>query len=160
MATVRFRFNDPENSRRPGNKRVKRSKDFLVALKNAKSSTINLIDLGRVTDTLGWFELSSSSSGGRAYRAEIKQTVNCTCEFFNQKNTPCKHIFYLYLNVLNVCQSSHLLQQVYLTKNELLNIFYQKVLISNENIKLTNRAILQSTSTRLAVPPQENVSLK
>ena len=37
-------LNDPEDSRRPGNKRVKRSSDFLVALKNAKSSTMNLID--------------------------------------------------------------------------------------------------------------------
>ena len=55
-------------------------------------------------------------------------------------------------------ESSHLLQEVYLTINELLNIFHQKVPISNENIKLTN-AILQSTSTltRMAVPPQENV---
>ena len=65
------------------------------------------------------------------------------------------------MNVLYVCESSHLLQQVYLTKNELLNIFHQKVPISNENIKLTNRAILQSTSTltRMAIPPQENVPL-
>ena len=122
---------------------------------------MNLIDLGQVTDTSRWFELSSSCSRGRTYRVEIKETVNCTCEFFNQKNTPCKHILYVYLNVLNVCESSHLLQQVYLTKNELLNIFHQKVPISNENIKLTNRAILQSTSTltRMAVPPQENVPL-
>ena len=102
---------------------------------------MNLIDLGQVTDTSRWFELSSSSSRGRTYRVEIKETVNCTCEFFNQKNTPCKHILYVYLNVLNVCESSHLLQQVYLTKNELLNIFHQKVPISNENIKLTSRAI-------------------
>ena len=154
-------LNDPEDSGRPGNKRVRRSSDFLVALKNAKSSTMNLIELGQVTDTSRWFELSSSSSRGRTYRVEIKETVNCTCEFFNQKNAPCKHILYVYLNVLNVCESSHLLQQAYLTKNELLNIFNQKVPISNENIKLTNRAILQSTSTltRMAVPPQENVPL-
>ena len=57
-------LNDPENSRRPGNKRVKRSSDFLVALKNAKSSKVNLIDSGQVTDTSSWFELSSSSSRG------------------------------------------------------------------------------------------------
>ena len=45
--------------------------------------------------------------------------------------------------------------------NELLNIFHQKVPVSNENIKLTNRVILQpaSTLTRMAVPPQENVPL-
>ena len=45
--------------------------------------------------------------------------------------------------------------------NELLNIFHQKVPVSNENIKLTNRVILQPTSTltRMAVPPQENVPL-
>ena len=107
---------------------------------------MNLIDLGLVTDTSRWFELSSSSSRGRIYRVEIKETVNCTCEFFNQKNTPCKHILYAYLNVLTVCESSHLLQQLYLTKNELQKIFHQKVTISNESIKLTNRAILQSTS--------------
>ena len=82
-----------------------------------------------------------------------------TCKFFNQKNTPCKHILYVYLNVLNDCESSHLLQQVYLIKNELVNIFHQKVPVSNKNIKLTNRAILQSISTvtRMAVAPQENV---
>ena len=152
-------INDPEDSRWPGNKRVKRSSDFLVAFKNG--STMNLIDLGLVTDTSRWFELSSSSSRGRTYRVEIKETVNCTCEFFNQKNTPCKHILYAYLNVLTVCESSHLLQQLYLTKNELQKIFHQKVTISNESIKLTNRAILQSTSalTWMVVPPQENVLL-
>ena len=78
---------------------------------------MNLIDLGQVTYTSRWFELSNSSSRGRTYRVEIKETVNCTCEFFNRKNTPCKHILYVYLNVLNVSESSHLLQQVYLTKN-------------------------------------------
>ena len=103
-------LNDPEDSRRPGNKRVKRSSDFLVALKNAKSSTMNLIDLGQVTDSSRWFGLSSSVSRGRIYRVEIKETVNCTCEFFNKKNTACKHILYVYLNILNVCVSSHLLQ--------------------------------------------------
>ena len=150
-------LNHPEDSRRPRNKRLS---DFLVALQNTKNSTMNLIDLGQVTDTSRWFELSSSSSRGRTYKVEIKETVNCTCEFFNQKNTPCKHILYVHLNVLNVCESSYLLQQVCLTKNELLNIFHQKVPISNENIKLIN-AILQSTSTltRMAVPPQENVPL-
>ena len=154
-------INDSEDTRQPGNKRVKRSSAFLVDLKNAISSTMNLIDLGQVTNTSRWFELSISSSRGRTYRVEIKEAVNCTCEFFNQKNTPCKHILYVFLNVLNVCESSHLLQQVYLTKNELLNIFHHKVPISNENIKLTNRAILQSTSTltRIVLPPQENVPL-
>ena len=99
-------------------------------------------DLGQVTDTSRWFELSNSSSRERTYRVEIKETVNCQCELFNQKNIPCKHILYVYFNVLNVCESSHLLQKEYLTKNELLNVFHQKVPISNENIKLINRAIL------------------
>ena len=119
-------LNDPEDSGRPGNKRVKQLSDFLVALKNAKSRTMNLIDLGQVTDTSKWFELSSSSSRGRTYRVEIKETINCSCKFFNQSNTPCKHILYTYLNVLSVYESSHLLQQVYRTKNELLNILHQK----------------------------------
>ena len=50
-------INDPEESQRLGNKRVKRSRDFLVALKNTKSSTMNSIDLGHVTDTSRWLEL-------------------------------------------------------------------------------------------------------
>ena len=50
-------INDPEESQRLGNKRVKRSRDFLVALKNTKSSTMNSIDLGQVTDTSRWLEL-------------------------------------------------------------------------------------------------------
>ena len=57
--------NDPEDTRRPGNKRVKRSSDFLVTLKNAKSNTMSSIDLGQVTDNSRWLELSSSSSRGR-----------------------------------------------------------------------------------------------
>ena len=52
-------LNDPDDSRLPGNKGVKRSSGFLVALKNAKNSTMNLIDLGQVTGTSRWFELSS-----------------------------------------------------------------------------------------------------
>ena len=65
------------------------------------------------------------------------------------------------MNVWNVCESLNLLHQVYLTENELLDIFHQKVPISNENIKLTNRAILLSTSilTQIAVPPEENALL-
>ena len=54
-------INDLEDSRQPGNKQVQRSSDFFVALKNAKSSTMNLlIDLDQVTDTSRWFELSRS----------------------------------------------------------------------------------------------------
>ena len=81
-------LNDPDDSRLPGNKGVKRSSGFLVALKNAKNSTMNLIDLGQVTGTSRWFELSSSSHRGRTYKVEIKETVNCSCKFFNLTNTP------------------------------------------------------------------------
>ena len=106
------------------------------------------------------WELLRSSSRERTYWVEIRDTVNCTCEIFHQKKTPCKHILYVYLNVLNVWESSHLLQQVHLTKHVLQHIFHQKVSISNEN-KITNPVILPSTSTltRMAVPRQKNVPL-
>ena len=40
--------------------------------------------------------------GEHTERVEIKETVNCTCEVLIKKNTPCKRIFYVYLNLLNL----------------------------------------------------------
>ena len=122
---------------------------------------MNLIDLGQVTDTLRWFELSISSSRGRTYRVEIKETINCTFEFFNLKNTPCKHILYVYLNVLNVSESSYLLQPLYLTKKRVAKYFPSKSSYLKRKYK-TNRSCdspITSTLTQMAVPPQENVPL-
>ena len=47
---------------------------------------MNLIDLGQVTDTSRWFELSSSSSRGRTYRVEIKETKLHMRVFYSEKH--------------------------------------------------------------------------
>ena len=93
-------IHDHEESRRPCNKQVKRSNDFLVVLKIAKSSTTNLIDLGQALDTSNNQVLNKEVqvSRGRTYWAAIKETVNCTCEFLNQK-TPLVSIFFIYISM-------------------------------------------------------------
>ena len=92
--------------------------------------------------------------GEHTERVEIKETVNCTCEVLIKKNTPCKRIFYVYLNLLNLWIFAFITGSVFDKK---VSIFHQNVLISNKNIKLTKRAILQSTSTltRMVVLPQK-----
>ena len=142
---------------------VKRSNEFQVALENAKAAkNLILLDLGEVSETSKWFEISSASSRRRSYKVEIKEAVSCTCEFFSQKNTPCKHLLHVYLNVLNICETSHILQQMFLTKTELRKIFSgEKVSSSTCETQLTTRAKLQSTSTlaRMDVPQQVKVPL-
>ena len=149
--------------KRMGNKRVRRSNEFQLALANAKGSkNLTLLDLGEVNETSKWFEISSASSCGRSYKVEIKEAVSCNCEFFTQKNTPCKHLLYVYLTVLILWETSHILQQMFLTKNELRKIFSGEKIISYPcETKLTTRAKLQSTSTltRMEVPKQTQVPL-
>ena len=94
---------------------IQRSSYFLVNMKNAKSSTINLIDLGKAIS----FNDQVQTHAGSNTEYKSKRLLIANAGFFKQNNTSCKHLLYIYLNILNVCESSHLLQQVCLKINEL-----------------------------------------
>ena len=94
-----------------------------------------------------WFTISSTSGRERKYKVEIAESIKCTCEFFNQKNTPCKHIIYIYFHVFNIPESLFMIQQMFLTKTELKKLSSSQVeIIVSEETALTKRALLQSSS--------------
>ena len=83
----------------------------MVALKNAKSqqSKLHLVDMVIHDAYHKWFGISSAAGPAKSYEINICQTIKCSCEYFSQKNTPCKHILYIYLFILNVPENSNLL---------------------------------------------------
>ena len=90
-----------ERNKRPGNQRTKRPSRFMVALKNAnlQQPKLHLVNLGKYDTYHKWFETSSAAGHAKPCKINICETIKCTCEYFSQKNTPCKHI-YLY----SMCQ--------------------------------------------------------
>ena len=66
---------------------MKRSSEFMVALKNAKSqqSKLHLVNMGINDAYHKWFEVSSAVGRAKSYRLDICQTIKCTCEYFSQK---------------------------------------------------------------------------
>ena len=112
-----------DRNKRPGNQRTKRSSGFTVSLKNAKSqeSKLLLVDMEIHDAYHKWFEIPSAAGRAKSYKIDICQTIKCTCEYFSQKNTPCKHIIYIYLFILNVPENSNLQQQMHLTRAFLYN---------------------------------------
>ena len=123
---------------------------------------INLIDTGYERKFLKWFTVSSTNGCGKKYKAKIVESVKCTCEFFNQKNTPCKHIIYIYFHVFNIPESLFMIQQMFLTKTELKKLSSSQVeIIVSEETALTTRALLQSSSniSKFWAPTQTQVKL-
>ena len=41
-----------------------------------------------------WFHVSSGGSNATSYTVNTCRKLRCSCEYFAQKNTPCKHIVY------------------------------------------------------------------
>ena len=114
-----------DEEKRLGNERSKRSLAFMVALKNMKEfvQKISMIDMGEQEKYRKWFHISSGRNNAVSYTVGICTELRCTCEYFVQKNTPCKHISYIMIKVFNVKESSYILQQIYLTKKEIKNLF-------------------------------------
>ena len=105
---------------------------------------------------------SSTKKRGKSYRVHLKQDISCPCKCFSQKNTPCKHLLYVYLFVLNLSEDSAVLQQVHLSGSELIEMFSNKVSKSADNCsKLTPKALLRSTSTvgYMQIPNQPKTPL-
>ena len=75
-----------------------------------------------------WLEISFAAGSAKSYKIDVCQTIKCTCEYFSQKtNTPCKHILYIYLFTLNVPENFNLLQQMYLARAELNQLFTSNI---------------------------------
>ena len=153
-----------ERNKRPGSQRTKHSSGFMVAFKNAKTqqSKLHLVDMGKHDAYHKWFEISSAAGRAKSYKIDICQAIKCTCEYFSQKNTPCKHILYIYLFILNVAENSNLLQQIYLARTELNQLFTSNISEEQQSAKLTLKALLETTSTpknNILVYPQKHVKL-
>ena len=99
-----------------------------------------------------WFEIFSGAGRAKSYKIDICQTIKCACEYFSQKNTLCKHILYIYLFILNVPENSNLLQQMYLTRVELNQLFTTNISEEEQSARLTLKALLERTPT-----PKNNI---
>ena len=113
-----------DEEKRLGNGRSKLSLVFMVALKNMKdfAQKTSIIDAGE-QDKYKWFHLSSGQNNAVSYTVELWKELRCTYEYFAQKNTPCKHILYIMMKVFNVKESLFVIQQIYLNKKEIKNLF-------------------------------------
>ena len=118
-------------------------------------------DFGANGELQRWFNVTSAKERSLRYRVEIGYQVKCTCEYYALKNTPCKHIVYVMMFVLNVPESTYILHQVYLTKNELKCIFENQTDELKKGLKLTTKALLETTWTHksLSVPDQKLLPL-
>ena len=134
----------------------------MVALKNMKEfrQKTSMIDMGK-QDKYHKFHVSSDRNNPISYTVDICRELKCTCEYFVQKNTPCKHVLYIIMKVFNVKESSYILQQIYLTKKEIKNLFNCCVAEKSKSNQMTPKAMLETTSTvtSLYVPQQKQVSL-
>ena len=109
-----------------------------------------------------WFTVSSATGRVRKHKVEITESIKCTCGFFIEKDTPCKHIIYVYLYVFNIPESSYIIQQMLLTKTELRKLSSSQVKLTVlEATALTTRALLQSSSniSKFRAPIQPQVKL-
>ena len=108
-----------------------------------------------------WFHVSSGRNNAISYTVDIRRELRCSCEYFAQKNTPCKHILYIMMKVLNVKKSSYILQQIYLIKKEIKNLLNCCLSEKSKSNRMTPKAMLGTTSTvtSLHVLQQKQVSL-
>ena len=102
-----------------------RGSKFVSALNNAKDAQekglISLLKECR-TEFKGDFQVTSSRNNKDMYNVEISESLSCECDFFAKESSPCKHIIWVMLFVLGVEESSPVLHQLFLTKNELKKI--------------------------------------
>ena len=76
-----------------------------------------------------------------------------------KKNTHCKHILCIMLKVFNIKESSYILQQIYLTKKEIKNLFNCCVSEKSKSKQMTLKTMLETTPTVTSFHvPQQNKS--
>ena len=153
----------PKNrNKRGGNYRSKRSADFISELQNAKQSPktwtiINMTDENQFSKR--FVVRSRTRSTTKLNQVQICMSPNCDCEFFGLKNTPCKHMMFVLMDVLGIKEENSLLQQVYYTQDEIACLFSStpsrkealscSVPKSSNSAVLTPKALQQTTSTKL-----------
>ena len=127
-----------DEEKRLGNRRSKQSSAFMVALKNK----ILAIDKREQDKYHKWFHFSSG-------RNKLNRYILC------------KHILYIMVKVFNVKESSYILQQIYLTKKEIKNMFNCCVSEKSKSNPMAPKAMFKITSTEVSldVPQQKQVFL-
>ena len=152
-----------DQEKRLANERPKRSSAFMIAMKNMKEfpQKTSIIGMGEQDKCHKWFHVSSGRNNAISYTVDIRRELRCSCEYFVQKNTPCKHILYIMMKVLNVKKSSYILQQIYLIKKEIKNLLNCCLSEKSKSNQMTPKAMLGTTSTvtSLHVLQQKQVSL-
>ena len=106
-----------------------------------KRSLISLLNESR-TEFKGDFQVTSSRNNKDMYNVEISESLSCKCEFFAKESSPCKHIIWVMLFVLGAEESSPVLHQLFLTKNELKKILKG----SFQNVNSTQQVSVEITS--------------
>ena len=101
-----------DKEKRLGNERSKRSSAFMVALENMKefAQKESIIDMGEQDKYHKWFHVSTDQNNAVSYTVDICRELRCTCEYFVQKSTLCKHILCIMMKVFNVKESLYILQ--------------------------------------------------
>ena len=104
------------DTQRAGRKRPKKSSTFMDSLKKAKKEKLTLKSQRRINQTTRSYEVQSVNS---LYTVTIQEKPSCTCPFKTQKPSQlCKHIIWVYLNVLSVGEDDDALFQIGLTTDE------------------------------------------
>ena len=93
---------------------------------------ISITDVGEQDKYHKWCHISSDQKNAISCTVDIWRELRCACEYFMQKNTPCKHILYILLKVFNIKENSYILQQIYLTKKEIKNCCVSEKSKSNQ----------------------------
>ena len=94
-----------------------------------------------------WFEISTAAGRSKSYKVNICQIIKCTFEHFSQENTPCKHILYIYLFGLNVPENFNLLQQMFLARVKLNQLFTSNISEEQQSARRTLKTLLETMST-------------
>ena len=111
-------------TKRGGRFRNKRSKQFQTNLAKAKNqkSRISVVTVKNIDALHRVYVVSSAQINDyfRTYGVHISREPSCNCpQGLKTKKEICKHIIWVYLFVLGVRETSNLLNQVYLSEDEI-----------------------------------------
>jgi hypothetical protein len=116
-----------EKEKREEKKRSTRSQQFLSSFKKAKHEPFKLRNKPKCRISPKTVFKVFSVNTGKLYNVEVKKSPSCSCEYFSSNDRSrrqvCKHLIWVYLYVLQVHESSEVIQQVALTDQEVKNIF-------------------------------------
>ncbi|KAI9142021.1 hypothetical protein BKA69DRAFT_1156886 [Paraphysoderma sedebokerense] len=140
------------------------TKDIIQRIDRAVSQRMYLVDRKEVSSHEHEFAVLGST--GNVYNVKIRRFPECNCpDFEKHKNfstghsIPCKHVLFIYLKVLKLERSSHIIYQTSLLQSELEALFARQVsnaVIANEQT-IENYKVATGASSRTAKTSQSGL---